>query len=145
MPKFFTEFKKFAMRGNMLDMTVGIVIGGGFGKIVTSLVNDIIMPPLGFLIGGVDFKDLKILLKPEQLSSAGEITVPVISFNYGIFIQNIIDFLIVAIAVFIMVRLVNRISKKSILGEKETEPVSVTPPRQEILLEEIRDLLRTKK
>lgn len=136
---FIQEFKKFAMRGNMLDMTVGIVIGGGFGKIVTSLVNDIIMPPLGFLIGGVDFKDLKILLKSEQLASTGEVAIPAISFNYGIFIQNIVDFLIVAIAVFIMVRIINKISKK-----KEVEPVPVAPPRQEVLLEEIRDLLNSR-
>lgn len=141
---FIQEFKKFAMRGNMLDMTVGIVIGGGFGKIVTSLVNDIIMPPLGFLIGGVDFKDLKILLKSEQLASTGEVVIPAISFNYGIFIQNIVDFLIVAIAVFIMVRIINKISKKSALGGKEAEPIPVAPPRQEVLLEEIRDLLNSR-
>ncbi len=137
MPKFFEDFKKFAMRGNMMDMAVGVIIGGAFGKIVSSLVSDIIMPPLGFLIGGVDFKDLSLLLKPEQLNAAGEITTPAVSFNYGMFIQNIIDFLIIAFAVFMMVKLTNKLAKK-----KEAEPIPTTPSKQELLLEEIRDLLK---
>ena len=137
MPKFFEDFKKFAMRGNMMDMAVGVIIGGAFGKIVSSLVSDIIMPPLGFLIGGVDFKDLNLLLKPEQLNAAGEITTPAVSFNYGMFIQNIIDFLIIAFAVFMMVKLTNKLAKK-----KEAEPIPTTPSKQELLLEEIRDLLK---
>ena len=137
MPKFFEDFKKFAMRGNMMDMAVGVIIGGAFGKIVSSLLSDIIMPPLGFLIGGVDFKDLNLLLKPEQLNAAGEITTPAVSFNYGMFIQNIIDFLIIAFAVFMMVKLTNKLAKK-----KEAEPIPTTPSKQELLLEEIRDLLK---
>ena len=137
MPKFFEDFKKFAMRGNMMDMAVGVIIGGAFGKIVSSFVSDIIMPPLGFLIGGVDFKDLSLLLKPEQLNAAGEITTPAVSFNYGMFIQNIIDFLIIAFAVFMMVKLTNKLAKK-----KEAEPIPTTPSKQELLLEEIRDLLK---
>ena len=137
MPKILEEFKKFAMRGNMIDMAVGIIIGGAFGKIVSSLVADIIMPPLGFLIGGVNFKDLSVVLKPEQINTAGEILKPALSFNYGLFIQNIIDFLIVAFAVFMMVKITNKFSKK-----KEEEPKTVLPPKQEVLLEEIRDLLK---
>ncbi len=135
---FIQEFKKFAMRGNVIDMTVGIVIGGGFGKIVTSLVNDIILPPIGLIMGGVSFKDLKMVLKPEQLGPAGEVVTPALSFNYGAFIQNIIDFLIIALAVFLMVKLANKFSKKN-------EPVPPSAPKQEQLLVEIRDLLKAKK
>lgn len=139
MPKILQEFKKFAMRGNMIDMAVGIIIGGAFGKIVSSLVADIIMPPLGLLIGGVSFKDLHIILKAAEINALGEVTNPALVFNYGLFIQNIFDFLIVAFAVFMMVKLTNKLSKK-----KEAESVPTTPPKQEVLLEEIRDLLRKK-
>ncbi len=137
MPKFFSEFKKFAMRGNVMDMTIGIIVGGAFGKIVTSLVNDIIMPPLGLLIGGVNFKDLKVVLKAAEMGTAGEIINPEVAFNYGAFIQNIIDFLIIALAIFVMVRVINKLAKKE-------DPKPTTPPKQEILLEEIRDLLKKK-
>lgn len=135
---FIQDFKKFAMRGNMIDMAVGIIIGGAFGKIVSSLVADVILPPLGFILGGVDFKNLKIILKPDQLGGAGEVVVPAISFNYGMFIQNIIDFLIIALAVFMMVKIANKMAKK------REEPESTTPSKQEVLLEEIRDLLKNK-
>ncbi|HRH23060.1 MAG TPA: large-conductance mechanosensitive channel protein MscL [Candidatus Magasanikbacteria bacterium] len=135
MPKFFTEFKKFAMRGSVVDMTIGIIVGGAFGKIVTSLVNDIIMPPLGLLIGGVNFKDLKVLLKPGEFGSGGEVITPEVAFNYGAFIQNIFDFLIIALAIFLMVRIINKFAKK-----EEEKPA--TAPKQEVLLEEIRDLLK---
>ncbi len=136
---FIQDFKKFAMRGNMIDMAVGIIIGGAFGKIVSSLVADVIMPPLGFVIGGVDFKNLKVVLKPEELNAAGEVVAQTVSFNYGMFIQNIIDFLIIALAVFMMVKIANKMAKK-----KEDEPQQPTPPKQEMLLEEIRDLLKNK-
>lgn len=141
---FIQDFKKFAMRGNMIDMAVGIIIGGAFGKIVSSLVNDVIMPPLGYIIGGVDFKNLKVVLKPEEINAAGEVASQVVSFNYGMFIQNVIDFLIIALAVFMMVKIANKMAKSaqggSASGEKESEPA--TPSKQEILLEEIRDLLK---
>lgn len=133
---FIQDFKKFAMRGNMIDMAVGIIIGGAFGKIVSSLVNDIIMPPLGYMVGGVDFKNLKVILKPEEINAAGEVVSQVVSFNYGMFIQNVIDFLIIALAVFMMVKIANKMAKK------KEEPGPATPPKQEILLEEIRDLLK---
>ncbi len=132
---FIQDFKKFAMRGNMIDMAVGIIIGGAFGKIVSSLVNDVIMPPLGYIIGGVDFKNLKVVLKPEEINAVGEVVTQAVSFNYGMFIQNVIDFLIIALAVFMMVKIANKMAKK-----KEPEPA--TPPKQEMLLEEIRDLLK---
>ncbi len=133
---FIQDFKKFAMRGNMIDMAVGIIIGGAFGKIVSSLVADIIMPPLGYVIGGVDFKNLKVVLKPEELNAAGEVVSQAVSFNYGMFIQNVIDFLIIALAVFMMVKIANKMAKK------KEEPEPATPPKQEVLLEEIRDLLK---
>ena len=119
----------------MIDMAVGIIIGGAFGKIVSSLVADIIMPPLGLALGGIDFKHLSLILKPEQLSATGEVLTPALAFNYGMFIQNIIDFLIIAFAVFMMVRLANKLAKK-----KDPEPAS--PSKQELLLQEIRDLLK---
>ena len=134
---FIQDFKKFAMRGNMIDMAVGIIIGGAFGKIVSSLVADVIMPPLGFVIGGVDFKNLKVVLKPEEMNEVGEVVSQAVSFNYGMFIQNIIDFLIIALAVFMMVKLANKMAKK-----KEDEPQLPAPSKQEVLLEEIRDLLK---
>ena len=100
------EFKQFAMRGNVIDLAIGIIIGAAFGKIVTSLVNDVVMPPMGLLLGGVDFSDKAILLK----QASGE--VPAVTLNYGVFINNIVDFLIVSFAIFILVRGLNRLKKK---------------------------------
>ncbi len=100
------EFQEFAVKGNMVDMAVGIIIGGAFGKIVTSLVNDVIMPPLGMLLGKVDFKDLAITLK------AAEGEVAAVKLNYGMFVQNVVDFLIVALAVFMMVKVINGLRRK---------------------------------
>ncbi len=132
---FVKEFKEFAVRGNMIDMAVGIIIGGAFGKIVSSLVNDLIMPPLGLLLGGIDFKNLKVIFKPEVLGETGEVVVPALSFNYGMFIQNVVDFLIIALAVFFMIKMMNTFAKKK-------EAVPAAPSKQEVLLEEIRDLLK---
>ena len=120
-----TEFKQFAVKGNAIDMAVGVIIGGAFGKIVTSIVNDIIMPPIGWLIGGVDFKDLKWVMKeavPEQLDEAGNVVqkaVAEVTLNYGAFIQQVVDFAILALCVFMIVKLVNKLSnlkKKEDLG-----------------------------
>ena len=105
------EFQEFAVKGNMVDMAVGIIIGGAFGKIVTSLVNDIIMPPLGMLLGKVDFKDLAITLKEAGVDAAGA-PVEAVKLSYGLFIQNTVDFLIVAIAVFMMVKAINTLRRK---------------------------------
>lgn len=124
-----SEFKDFAVKGNMIDMAVGIIIGAAFGKIVSSLVADVIMPPLGVLMGGVDFTGLSYTLK-EAADGAKAVTL-----NYGTFIQNVVDFLIVAFAIFIVVKLINSAKKK-----EEAKPAP--PPKQEVLLEEIRDLLK---
>jgi large conductance mechanosensitive channel len=123
------EFKTFAMRGNVVDLAVGIVIGGAFGKIVTSFVNDVLMPPVGMLLGGVDFSHLTVTLKAATADAPGTIL------RYGAFINTIIDFIIVAFAMFLVVKAMNTLKKK-----EETAPAA--PPKQEILLEEIRDLLR---
>ncbi|AIX75695.1 MAG: large-conductance mechanosensitive channel protein MscL [Mixta calida] len=128
---FFKEFRDFAMRGNVVDLAVGVIIGAAFGKIVSSLVANIIMPPLGLLIGGVDFKQFKWVLKPAQ----GE-TPPVVM-EYGIFLQNIFDFIIIAFAIFIAIKLMNKLHKK-----KEVEKPAAKPSAEETLLTEIRDLLK---
>jgi large conductance mechanosensitive channel len=125
------EFKEFAMRGNVVDMAVGIIIGGAFGKIITSLVNDIIMPPIGFLLGGVDFTDLKAQMP------VSEGTEPV-TINYGMFVQTTIDFLIVALAIFLMIKAINSLKKK----QEEAPAPPAEPSAQEKLLTEIRDLLK---
>lgn len=136
------EFRKFAMRGNVIDLAVGIIIGAAFTSIVNSLVNDILMPPLGLLIGGVDFSDLFITLKGgsydtlEQAKAAGAVTI-----NYGAFINTVIRFLIVAFAVFILVKQINRLQTKQ---EAAAAPAPPPVPREEVLLTEIRDILRAK-
>jgi large conductance mechanosensitive channel len=141
---FLKEFKAFAMRGNVVDMAVGIIIGGAFGKIVSSLVNDVIMPPIGKLMGNVNFSDLFINLDSskgpfDSLAKAKEAGAAVIA--YGQFINVIIDFIIVAFAIFMMIKLMNTLKKK-----EETAPAVPPPPSaQEKLLSEIRDILSTKK
>ncbi len=137
------EFKEFAMRGNVLDMAVGIIIGGAFGKIITSLVNDVLMPPIGILLGKVSFADLKaVLLKGHDavMEGAAVITPAVkeVTINYGLFIQTIIDFLIVAFCIFMIIKAMNKLSKK-----KEAEPAAPpATPEDVTLLREIRDLLK---
>jgi len=130
--KILDEFKAFAMKGNMVDMAVGIIIGAAFGKIVSSLVNDIIMPPIGLLLGGVNFTDLKLVLK-----GATE-TVPAVTWNYGSFIQVVIDFLIVAWAIFMIVKAINAAKKK----EEAAPAAPPAPTKDQTLLTEIRDLLK---
>jgi len=126
------EFKKFAMRGNVVDMAVGIIIGGAFGKIVASFVNDVIMPPLGILIGGVNFSDLAITLK----EAAGE--TPAVMIKYGAFIQTLVDFTIIAFAIFVAVKAMNSLKQK----EEEKPAAPPAPSKEEVLLAEIRDLLK---
>lgn len=152
MAKFIEDFKAFALKGNVVDMAVGVIIGGAFGKIVTSVVNDIIMPPIGILVGGVDFKDLKLVLKeaiPEVLDEAGNVTqaaVAEVTLNYGAFIQNVIDFLIIALAIFFMIKGITRLSELKKKKEEEETPVAPpAPSKEEVLLTEIRDLLKEKK
>ena len=139
MKKFFNEFKKFAMRGNVVDMAVGVIIGGAFGKIVSSFVDDIIMPPIGFLLGGVNFKDLSTKLG-EKLAEDGK-TMEAVTVNYGNFIQQTVDFLIIAFCVFLLVKAVMKITKKN---EEEPAPAKPEPTAEEKLLTEIRDLLKNK-
>ena len=140
MSGFFQEFKEFAMRGNVVDMAVGIVIGVAFGAIVTSLVNDVIMPPIGLLLGGVDFSDLYINLSGQDYPSAAaakEAGAPGIFI--GLFINAVINFLIVAFAIFLVIKAMNRLKRQAEETPKEEPPA---PPRNEVLLEEIRDLLK---
>ncbi|MEL7585580.1 MAG: large-conductance mechanosensitive channel protein MscL [Prolixibacteraceae bacterium] len=132
--KIINEFKAFAMRGNVVDMAVGIILGAAFGKIVSSFVNDIIMPPIGLLVGGVDFSDLTVVMK----EAVGE--TPAVTLNYGMFIQVIIDFLIVAFAIFMAIRAMNSMKRKE---EAAPAPPPV-PTKEEILLTEIRDLLKNR-
>lgn len=126
------EFKSFAMKGNVVDMAVGIIIGAAFGKIVSSMVSDIIMPPLGLIIGGVNFTELKLVMK------AATETHPAVTWNYGNFIQVCFDFLIVAFAVFLAIKAINAARKK----EDEAPAAPPAPSKQETLLAEIRDLLK---
>ncbi|MCB1491469.1 MAG: large conductance mechanosensitive channel protein MscL [Rhodobiaceae bacterium] len=133
------EFKEFAIKGNMVDMAIGIIIGGAFGTIVSSLVNDIIMPPIGLLLGGIDFSNIMLVLKGdgpypsvEAAAQAGAVTM-----NIGLFINAVISFLIVAWVLFLIVKGMNKLKKK----EEAAPEAPAEPPRQEVLLEEIRDLL----
>lgn len=135
------EFKTFAMRGNVLDMAVGIIIGGAFGKIVSSFVADVIMPPIGILVGGVDFSDLKVVLKSPVLGEAGKVITPGATLNYGMFINSVIDFVIIAFAIFMLIKAMNRLQKKE--EEKAVVPEAIPEPsNEEKLLTEIRDLLK---
>ena len=138
--KFISEFKEFAIKGNMFDMAVGIIIGAAFSKIVTSLVHDIIMPSIGFIIGKVNFQNLKIVLQEEATDNSGIITQELIAINYGGFMQVIFDFTIIAITIFIVIKVFNKLRKKA---EDETE-TSVPTPKNIVLLAEIRDLLSAK-
>lgn len=134
------EFKDFAMRGNVVDMAVGIVIGGAFGKIVSSLVNDIIMPPIGLLLGGVNFTDLKITIKEASVNAAGQ-AINAVSLNWGNFIQVLIDFLIIAFAIFMVIKGINSIKRKKEEAQA-APPAPPEPSKEEQILSEIRDLLK---
>ena len=136
------EFKEFAMRGNVLDMAVGIIIGAAFGTIVKSLVDDVIMPPIGLLLGGVDFTDFFITLSGGDYATlAAAKEAGAVTLNYGAFINTIISFLIVAFAVFLLIKQMNRVIKK----EEAAPAAPPAPPREEVLLAEIRDILKTQK
>jgi large conductance mechanosensitive channel len=130
-----SEFKSFAMRGNVVDMAVGIVIGGAFGKIVSSFVADVLMPPIGLLLGNVDFSDLAVTLR-----SAGE-GVEAVTVRYGAFIQTVVDFLIIAFAIFMVVKAMNTVMKK----EEAAPPPPPAPSKEEVLLTEIRDAIRSQR
>lgn len=127
-----TEFKEFAMKGNVVDLAVGVIIGGAFGKIVSSFVEDVIMPPIGMILGGVDFKTLAFVLKAAEGKAAA------VMFNYGKFIQTLVDFIIVAFVIFMAIKAMNALKRKA-----EAAPPPA-PTKQEVLLTEIRDALRAK-
>jgi len=127
------EFKEFAMRGNVVDLAVGVIIGAAFGKIVTSLVNDIIMPPIGYLTGGIDFKNLKVVIKQgDPLKKIADVSI-----NYGNFINTVIEFLIIAFCIFMVVKAINSMKKP----EPEVVAAEPEPTKEEVLLTQIRDLL----
>jgi large conductance mechanosensitive channel len=132
MGRMLKEFKEFAMRGNVIDLAVGVVIGGSFSKIVSSLVNDIVMPLLGLITGKVDLTSLQVTVVPASTNSTG------LSINYGLFLQSVLDFLVIAFSVFLVIKAINSFKKKEQVAPK-APPV---PSKQEVLLEEIRDLLK---
>ena len=140
MKKFFAEFKTFAMRGNVMDMAIGVVIGAAFGKITTSIVNDIIMPLSGLLIGGVDLGQLNIVLKPEVLDEAGKVVTEAVTLGIGNLLAVILDFIIVAFAMFLLVKAMNKLA--SLKKKEEEAPEEDPKPTSEELLTEIRDLLK---
>ena len=156
MKKFMNEFKAFAMRGNVIDMAVGVVIGGAFGKITTSIVNDIIMPFISIITGGVDFSEWKIVLKEAVLDASGTEIAKEVAITYGNTIAIILDFIIIAFAIFCMVRAINAIRAKAEAAKKKEEeeakaaeesapPAPPAPSAEEVLLTEIRDLLKEKR
>ena len=143
---FLKDFKAFAMKGNVVDMAVGVIIGGAFGKIVTSVVNDLIMPAIGMLVGGVNFTDLKLIMKeavPERVNEAGEViqaAVPAVTLNYGNFLQQTFDFIIIAFSIFLFISMIKKMTEKKKAEEAPAAPPA--PSKEEILLTEIRDLLK---
>lgn len=138
---FIQDFKAFALKGNVVDMAVGVIIGGAFGKIVTSIVNNIIMPPIGVITGGVDFTDLKLVIK-EAEKAGDEVIAEAVTLNYGQFIQDVVDFLIIAFCIFLMVKGIAALSRKK---EEPAAPAPAPEPSaEEKLLTEIRDLLKSK-
>ena len=134
---FISDFKAFAMKGNIIDMAVGVIVGGAFGKIVSSLVNDIIMPVISIMTGGDGFANLKYVITPESVGEAG-VKVEEVAVKYGMFIQNVVDFLIIAFSIFVALRVIMKFKKK-----EEAAPAPVpAPSKEEVLLPEIRDLLK---
>ena len=138
---FLQDFKAFAMKGNVIDMAVGVIIGGAFGKIVSSVVADVIMPPIGLLVGGVNFTDLKWVMKPAVVEDGKEV-VAAVTLNYGNFLQMTFDFLVIAFSVFLFVRLLSKLNRKK--KTPAAPPAPPAPGKEELLLTEIRDLLKEK-
>ena len=140
---FLQDFKAFAMKGKVIDMAVGVIIGGAFGKIVSSVVADVIMPPLGLLVGGVNFTDLKWVMKPAEVVDGKEIAA--VTLNYGNFLQATFDFLIIAFSIFLFIRLLTKLTAKKEAAAPATPPAPPAPTKEEVLLTEIRDLLKEQK
>ena len=146
MKKIAKEFRDFIMRGNVLDMAIGVIIATAFGKITTSLVNDVFMPFIGWIIGDIDLAKLNIILKPEVLNEAGEVMTPAVVMGIGTFIATIIDFILVALIVFAIVKTINELNRKKEEPAPEPEPEpEPEPTKEELLLAEIRDLLKANK
>lgn len=143
MAKFIQEFKDFAMKGNVVDMAVGVIIGGAFGKIVTSVVSNILMPPIGVLLGNVDFTELKITLK-EAVMEGENVVSEAVTLNYGQFIQDVVDFIIIAFCIFLMIKGVTKLTTKKEEPKAEEPAPAPEPSAEEKLLTEIRDLLAKK-
>ena len=139
---FLQEFKAFAMKGNVIDMAVGVIIGGAFGKIVSSIVADVIMPPIGLLVGGANFTDLKWALKPAAMGDGKEIAA--VTLNYGNFLQVTFDFLIIAFSIFMFIKLLTKLTEKKKEEAPAAPPAPPAPSKEEVLLTEIRDLLKEK-
>ncbi|MDE6532192.1 MAG: large-conductance mechanosensitive channel protein MscL [Muribaculaceae bacterium] len=140
MGKFLADFKAFALKGNVIDMAVGVIVGGAFGKIVSSLVNDIIMPVISLITGGSGYENLKYVIKNGVPAGAdGTAAVEEVAIHYGTFIMNIVDFFIIALSIFVAIRLAMKLKKK----EEEPEPVPAEPTKEEALLTEIRDILKS--
>ena len=147
MKKMFEEFKKFIMRGNVLDMAVGVIVAGAFGKITTSLVNDLFMPLISWIFGARDMTALNVVVRPEIVNEAGEVTQAAITLGFGTFVATIIDFILIAFVVFMVVKLMNAAKDKLTKKEEEApaeEPAPPAPSAEEVLLTEIRDLLKEK-
>ena len=156
MGKLLTEFKEFAMKGNVVDMAVGVIIGGAFGKIVSSLVNDVIMPVVSILTGGVNFTDKKIILRhltdadgntltqsaADASTAAGGVVNPEVALTWGVFVQSIVDFLIIAFCIFMAIRFMTKLKNATKKAEAEAEAAPPAPSKEEVLLTEIRDLLK---
>lgn len=139
MSKFLKDFKEFALKGNVIDMAVGVIVGGAFGKIVSSLVNDILMPVISIFTGGDGYKNLKYVITEAQPAADGVAAVEEVAVNYGLFIQNIVDFVIIAFSIFVALRFAMKLKKKEADPEPAPEPA---PTKEEVLLTEIRDLLK---
>ena len=142
---FLQDFKAFAMKGNVIDMAVGVVIGGAFGKIVSSLVANVIMPPIGLLVGGVNFTDLKWVMKATEIGADGKEIAPAVSLDYGQFLQATFDFLIIAFSIFLFIRLITKLTAKKKEEAPAAPPAPPAPTKEEVLLTEIRDLLKEKR
>lgn len=142
MSKFLKDFRDFAMRGNVIDMAVGVIIGAAFGRIVSSLVDNIIMPLVGVATGGINFTDYKWVIQPEVKDAAGEIITPLVSLNWGTWVQTVVNFLIVAFCIFVMIRFMQNLRKKKEEEVAAAPAPAPEPTKEEVLLTEIRDLLK---
>lgn len=142
MNSFVKEFKEFAIKGNALELAVGVIIGGAFGKIISSLVSDILMPPVGLLLGGLNLKDYSFVLKEAVIASDGQVLSLPLTLNIGLFLQNILDFLLIAFSIFLLVKFWSKLKRQ--IGLEAAEKKTTTPSKEELLLSEIRDLLKEK-